>query len=289
MLDIHLGMSTAFHPETDGQTEIKNKLVEQILRNYVDYRQRDWDALLPLVEFAMNNVKSATTGASPFFLNSGLHPLLPSYHGQSSDNPAALTSLKTLHANLSLAKDLIRRAQDTQRHHANLRRRDLAFSDGDLVLLDASHLTTDFQMNRPSKKLAARWIGPFPVLRRIGKVAYTLDLPDNMRIHPTFHVSRLKPFVDPSTFDPLWAPDTRPPPTIIDGKEEFELECIHAKRKRRGKVEYLVHWKGPDPDDHSEDRWLPLSELEHAQELVADFEDNLPLSNRRSFLDGGGV
>ena len=173
----------------------------------MDYCQRDWDALLPFEEFSINNAKSSSTGISPFYLNSRLHLLLPSYHGQSSDTPTALTSFTSLNANLTLAKDLIRRAQDTQRHYANLRRRDLTFSPGDQVLLDASHITIDFQYNRPSKKLAARWIGPYTVVRRVGKVAYTLDLPSNMAIHPTFHVSRLKPFVDPSSFHPLHNPD----------------------------------------------------------------------------------
>jgi Chromo (CHRromatin Organisation MOdifier) domain len=283
-------MSTAFHPQTDGQTERTNRTIEQILRCYVDYRQRDWDALLPLVEFSLNNAKSSSTGASPFFLNSGFHPLLPLYHGQSSDTPAAQNSFSSLHANLTLAKDLIRRAQDTQKHYANLRRRDLTFSPGDQVLLDSSHITPDFQLNRPSKKLAAKWIGPFIIVRRIGNVSYTLALPDTMAIHPTFHVSRLKPYVDPQTFHPLRDPDSHPPlPVIIDNEEEFEIDTIHDKRLRRKRVEYLVHWKGYPHDDHTEDCWLPLDSLGHATELVDDFEDSLPLATRLPSSKGGDV
>ena len=122
-----------------------NWTIEQILQIYVDYQQKNWDDLLPFVEFAINNHKSSSTGASPFFLNTGLHPLLPAYHSQSSDNPAALTTHQTLDANLSLAKDLIQRAQDTQRHHADQHRRDLTFQVNDLVLLDASHVNSDHQ------------------------------------------------------------------------------------------------------------------------------------------------
>ena len=96
LMDICLGMSTSFHPQTDGQMECVNKTIELILQNYVDYRQKDWDALLPFVEFAINNAKSSSSGASPFFLNTGLHPLLPVYHGQIAENPAALTLLQTL-------------------------------------------------------------------------------------------------------------------------------------------------------------------------------------------------
>src|SRR5215469_16943190 len=67
LLKVQLGMSTAFHPQTDGQTERANRTIEQILRIYIDYRQKDWDQLLPLVEFSMNNYRSSSTGASPFF------------------------------------------------------------------------------------------------------------------------------------------------------------------------------------------------------------------------------
>jgi len=66
-----LAMSTAFHPETDGQTERNNRTLEQMLRNYVNYRQNDWDQHLAAAEFAYNNSKQASTGMTPFFLLTG--------------------------------------------------------------------------------------------------------------------------------------------------------------------------------------------------------------------------
>ena len=72
-----LAMSTAFHPETDGQTERNNQTLEQMLRNYVNYKQDDWDAHLSAAEFAYNNAKQASTGATPFFLSTGQNPLVP--------------------------------------------------------------------------------------------------------------------------------------------------------------------------------------------------------------------
>ena len=70
-------MSTAFHPQTDGQTERMNRLIEETLRHYVCYAQNDWDLNIQLVAFAINNAKNESIGASPFFLNKGLHPRMP--------------------------------------------------------------------------------------------------------------------------------------------------------------------------------------------------------------------
>src|SRR5947209_10264688 len=77
LLNTRLAMSTAFHPQTDGQTERTNRTLEQILRNYVSYRQDDWDQHLTMAEFAYNNSKQASTSLSLFYLNYGFHPSVP--------------------------------------------------------------------------------------------------------------------------------------------------------------------------------------------------------------------
>ena len=174
LLQIKLGMSTAFHPQTDGQTERTNRTIENVLRCYIDYKQTNWDELLPFVEFSLNNHSSSSTGHSPFFLNHGSHPLLSAHHGYDSNNPAAQDAAEELQATLSLAKDLLKKAQDNQKHYANLRRREVEFSVDDRVLLDSSHITTDHQRRRTSKKLSPTYVGPYKVLERIGPVAYRL-------------------------------------------------------------------------------------------------------------------
>jgi hypothetical protein len=73
-LRIKANLSTAFHPESDGQTEISNAFMEQFLRKYIDFSQEDWEDWLPMAEFSANNVASASTGMSPFFANKGFHP-----------------------------------------------------------------------------------------------------------------------------------------------------------------------------------------------------------------------
>ena len=76
LLNIDLWLSTAYHPETDGQTERANPTREQYLRMYCSYQQDDWDTLLPIAEFAYNNAPNASTGISPFFANKGYHPCI---------------------------------------------------------------------------------------------------------------------------------------------------------------------------------------------------------------------
>jgi len=107
LLQIKQGMSTAFHPQTDGQTERTNRTLENILRCYIDYKQKNWAELLPFMEFAINNHTSQSTGHSPFFLNHGIHPIVTLTLGQESRNPAAKESVDSLHAHLNLAKDLL--------------------------------------------------------------------------------------------------------------------------------------------------------------------------------------
>jgi transposase InsO family protein len=76
MLDIKLALSTAYHPETDGQTERVNQILEQYLQCYVAYLQDDWSELLPLAEFAYNNTPQDSIGMTPFFANKGYHPVI---------------------------------------------------------------------------------------------------------------------------------------------------------------------------------------------------------------------
>src|SRR5262249_8818583 len=158
---------TAFHPETDGQTERTNRTVEQILRIFIDYRQTNWDSVLPLIEFVINNQRSATTGHSPFFLNTGQHPMVVM---EDSNIPRVQQTIEAIRSALVLAKDVIRQAQDRQMQYANSSREDKTFNVNDFVWLDTEHITEANQHQRPSRKLAPRWAGPYKILEKIGPV-----------------------------------------------------------------------------------------------------------------------
>src|ERR1700726_3386047 len=119
-------------------------------------------------------------------------------------------------------------------------------------------------------------LGPFEVTKKIGNTSYRLKLPDTWIIHDVFHSSYLTPF-KPSKFPSQQKPP--PPPAIINDAEEpeYEVETVRDSRKRRNKVQYLIHWKGYPPE---EDTWEPLSNLENAQEALQQYYQQHPTAPR---------
>ena len=244
-LRIEPRLSTAFHPETDGQTERMNAVMEQYLRAYVNYLQDDWIRYLALAEFATNNQVSETTGVSPFYALHGYDPRWTTELDIRQDNPEehqaqqVAERLDEIHA---VVKAEMAYAQARQQEGADRRRIPApVFHIGDKVWLNAKNLRT----RRPSRKLDDKRFGPFRVTRPIGDHAYELQLPDTMRVHPVFHVSLL----DPVRRD---GPDgqrrPRPPPVVVDGEVEHEVDAVLDSRLRNGRLSYLVKWTGfPDP------------------------------------------
>jgi Chromo (CHRromatin Organisation MOdifier) domain len=269
----HLGtktaMSTAFHPQTDGQTERMNRTLEEMLRAYATYQQDQWDEYLPAAEFAYNNSKQASTGFTPFELDCGQHPNTPITMTKESEVPAANDFLKHWTSMIDLAKDSLREAQERQEKYANEHRHHIIFQVGDQVLLNMKNTNTPVDRNRPTKKLTPRFAGPYLISEVISSTAYKLDLPPGMKIHPVFHVSLLKPYkASPEEF-------TRPtpPPAIVlpdTEQEEYEVETILDKRILRNKTQYLVKWLGYPLHDAT---WEPQEHLQNTQEKLKEFEE----------------
>lgn len=273
-LGTKLTMSTAFHPQTDGQTERANRTLEEMLRSYVDWRQTDWDVHLSTLEMAINNAKQASTGFSPFFLNYGQEIRLPlddAIDGVGvSRNPEAQERVRVLREAWQRAKGAIAKAQGRQSHYANQHRREVQFSVGDQVLLSTEHLK--LVGDNRTAKFAHRFLGPFRVKRVVGANACELELPPGMQIHPVLNVSRLKPYHDGmAAFPSRQQPHSRPPPAVIeeDGAERYEVERIIAKRGRGARAEFLVEWLGYPSWEAT---WVRRAELSGAQEALAEFE-----------------
>lgn len=270
-LGVSLKMSSAHHAQTDGQTERTHRTIEHILRAYCSHRQDAWASQLPLAEFAFNNAVSATTKVTPFFANYGYHPATPTVVGTQSPVPAANERIEDLRKIHEQARLCITQAQRRQAKFADAHRQEMSFDVGAKVLLDTEHL----QLSLPSRKLAHRRVGPFKVVSKVGPVAYKLELPSTMSsVHPVFHVSKLEPWEDPTQIGPSRQLEPPPQPEIIDDALEYEVEALLARRKRRGKWQYLVKWKGYA--DH-ESSWEPADNLENAQELMADYDRQHPL------------
>ena len=268
-----LVMSTAYHPQTDGQTERANRTLEEMLRHYVTWRQTDWDIHLPVLEIAVNNAQQSSTGFTPFYLNYGqeirlpLDAALPPVAGR---NPSASERVQRLHADLRMARSNIEKAQHRQAHYADQRRRGATFVVGDRVLLSTEHLRMVGDGRTP--KLTGKYIGPFTITRVVGANAYELNLPDNMHLHPVFNISRLKQYQDGLASHPQRvAPLTRPLSEIRheDGAEIFEVDRILDARGTGARRQYLVLWVGYPPWEAT---WEPLSNIAGAADALADFE-----------------
>jgi transposase InsO family protein len=273
-LGIDRRLSTAFHPETDGQTERMNSVMEQYLRAHVSYLQEDWARWLPLAEFAANNQASESTGSSPFFGTYGFDPkwqidLSPVAPNDDDDARAlrAATRLTEIHSHL---RTELGRAQDRHAYGADRNRLPAPqFLPGDKVWLNARNIAT----RRPSRKLDHRRLGPFEVIedpRLKSKHAVKLALPDSMKIHPVFHVSLLEHAAD----DPLPGQSVPPPPPVeVDGEEEYFVDSIldsHLYGRSR-KLQYLVKWTGYDKPDWEDARNVDgLSALDRFHELHPD-------------------
>jgi hypothetical protein len=268
-----LHFTSGYHPEGDGQTERTNQTLEQYIRVYCNYRQDNWNSLLPLAEFAYNNAPSATTGISPFFANKGYHPNITVHPERDLSSARArefAVDLDELHEELKLN---IAEAQKRYQVSADARRTPAPdFKVGDSVYVKAQF----FRTLRPSKKLSEKYLGPFTIIAQAGSHSFTLRLPDSMRaVHPVFHVSMLET-APPNTIPNRVQPP--PPPVEIDGEPEFEIsEILDTKidKRRRCQLLYLVRWAGYEGTDE-ETTWVLATELGHASELVADFHAAYP-------------
>ena len=156
-LGIKSKMSTAFHPQTDGQTERANRVLQDMM-HYVSPTHDDWDEHLTAAEFAVNNAHHASIGTTPFMLNGGQNPLTPpSLQMPKIDNPSALRVTSTLHERIACAKGYLEAAQDRAKAHADKGRREVHYEVGQEVLLS----TQNVHLKGPgTPKLMPKWIGP---------------------------------------------------------------------------------------------------------------------------------
>src|SRR3954463_12436004 len=269
--DIKLAISTAFHPQTDGQTERTNRTLEDMLRAFTNYQQNNWEDNLPYAEFACNNATNSSTGLTPFYINHGHNPINPyAQLGTIPDkNPTVNEILEEIVYIQKVAQDTLAIAKANQEQFANKKRRDLTFSVGNQVLLSTKNIDLASQANRPSRKLKHRFIGPYTVTQQISPVAYKLDLPTTLKIHPVFHVSLLKPYQQPTDYPHRETTSPPPPEITINDDTEYEVEQILDDRTKRHKKEYLVKWKGYPEYDST---WEPEDHLINAEEVIKDYE-----------------
>lgn len=271
LLDTKLAMSTANHPQTDGQTEIVNRVLEQMLRAFSNTKQDNWDELLPYAEIAYNSAKHASTGFSPFYLNYGQEGILPAnllngnYLPQSG-NASVEEVMSQLGDTLKQVQTNLKQAQEYQKKYADMNRRHEEFNVDDRVLLDAE----DINFTSGTKKLLDKYIGPYRVSEKISAVSYKLELPAKLRIHPVFHISKLKRVHETDAF-PDREQKNRPLPVVkIDGEDAWYVEKIIGKRvHKKDGLQYKVKWEGfPE----WESTWESINNLKEAKDAVHEYE-----------------
>ncbi|KAJ9534651.1 hypothetical protein QJQ45_002940 [Haematococcus lacustris] len=268
----HLNISTANHPQTDGQTERANRTIEDMLRNYVSPHHTDWDNHLTAVEFAYNASVQASTGYSPFMLNSGQEPHTPLSLAVSSSAQARATPdtsesapafLQRMATNIAAATQHLIKAQERQVKYANAQRQDHKFATGDMVYLCDSfftHIRPATQAAGAARKFTPRQHGPFKVLEVATPVALRLQLPAEWKsVHPVVHVSHVKLHHDGSARFPTRNPAPPPEPDIIDGEAHYHVEAFRNHRFQRGKLQLQVKWLGHPEHENS---WVPLAQLQ---------------------------
>ena len=152
--------STAFHPQTDGQTERMNRTLEDMLRHYVNPHHDDWDQHLAMAQFAINNAYQESIQTTPFRLNTGRDPPLPTTLGTGSRVPSAQAFADNLQQSLKEARAALELARNRQKQYADTKRRHITYQVGDRVFLS----TKNIKLRTGCSKFLPRWLGPFTII-----------------------------------------------------------------------------------------------------------------------------
>ncbi|KAF8750792.1 hypothetical protein RHS01_08847 [Rhizoctonia solani] len=260
-LGIDPHFSSAYHPQSDGQTERVNPTIEHFLQAYSGVNQKDWVKWLPMAEFAYNNAVHSSMGKSPFKALYGWEPLLtPS--NIPTDVPKADNLATLMEAQWQEIEAALR--QSKTRMIAGETGEPLEFKIGEEAWLDAKNV----KLKTLSPKLTKQRLGPFKVLEKISNRAYRLELPPTMRIHNVFHVGLLSKVKQ----DKKRTFGNCPPPVTVDGEEEYKVEGITDAKERNGKWFFQVKWKGYRSKENT---WEPWENLKNAEKILRKYKEDM--------------
>ncbi|KAI1512404.1 rve multi-domain protein [Pyrenophora tritici-repentis] len=285
-------LSTAYHPETDGQTEVANAGLKCYLRAYTNYMQNDWVDWLPLAQLAINNRENVSSGVAPALATKGYLPRMGS-ELVTEDSPItdarsraeqllredARGTVKRMTDVIRFMQENLRWSQNKMEHYANQHRQPAPdYRVGDKVYIDARNIPT----MRPSRGLSAKSLGPYKVRALPNRYAVELALPDCYKqVHPVFHPWLLHLDADQTA---------RPSEGVIaekhpDGEHDYYVDmvvdCRIDKRRKdtltnkKGMLQYKVKYTN-SPDWNASPAWQDYTDLWGAEEAVEDFHRLYP-------------
>jgi len=216
MLGIKSKLSTAFHPQTDGQTERVNQELEQYLRMFIDHRQEQWHDWLGMVEFAYNNKMHSSTKVLPFKANYRQDPRMGFEMRRKGKYEGAEKFVMKMKEIQEEAKAVLEKAQEEMKKYADKKRGEVDnYKVGDLVMLSTKDLK--YQMvRRRTEKLTEKFVGPYRIKKIVLSNAVELELPSTVKIHSVVNVSRIQRYIGQVEGQRK----EQPAPVIIEGEEE---------------------------------------------------------------------
>ena len=260
LLHYDLSLSTAYHLQSDGETERVNQEIETYLWIFCGNNPASWSESISHAEFAHNHHPHSVTNQSPFYLMMGYEPhALPLVIADTSI-PAVESRLKTLSTtrNEALAAHELAQQVMSSRFQKGFK----PFAKGDKVWLEARTLKRLII----NPKFAPKLEGPFTITKILSPIIYQLRLPKTWKIHPGFHASLLSPYCENEVHGRNFPV---PPPDLINGEEEYEIKKIICHRGTPSSRSFLIRWKGYSA---KEDSWIPEWDLKHAKSALTSYK-----------------
>ena len=254
---VDLRMFTAYHPQTDGQTEAVNRGLKTYLRCMAGEQPKSWAKWLSLAEWWYNSTYHSAINLTPFEALYGYSPPihLPYLAGSSTVHQVDL-QLQEREEMMQLLKYHLHRAQERMKTQADKHRIDRQFSIGDWVYLKLQPYRQTSVADKQYHKLAPRYFGPYQIVDKIGAVASKLALPSFAQLHPVFHVSQLKKKIGPHSRMGTLLPTPSSTPML---EPLVILARRMVRRGNRPATQVLVHWSNFFPENAT---WEYLFDLQ---------------------------
>jgi hypothetical protein len=277
LVGARLHMTSAFHPQSDGQSEAANKVIAMYLRCFTGDRPREWLRWLPWAEYTYNTAYQSSLRDTPFHVVYGRHP--PSLRSYEAGDTRVAAVAKTLAERDVFVADVrhrLEQAQAVQKRFYDNKHRAVVYAVGDWVLLRLRNRPVASMSLAPKGKLQPRFFGPYRVTEIINDAAVRLALPPQAKIHDVFHVGLLKKWVGapPSSIPEL--------PKLLLGAVVPEPERVVRSRLARGVKEVLVRWKGQPASAATWEDWDEFI----AKHPSFQLEDELTVEGGRDVMWG---